>query len=200
MTMALSLSRIGRALVFGCIPLTSEAHAPPCSGRFGQPSFLLPPRRHCLGERRHRSPTETFAMSTDDGTTPAASFDERAFETERLAKDAQAMREMEMTAAREFARGLRTPWKWRIRKVIRTNENESNLMSCQNSVRRNMLFFCTGAAIPLNARPCGTTWKRRTSPRCLVPCTIASPISWAPTRRPRTWRSCRNFVRQGWSR
>ena len=45
------------------------------------------------------------------------SFDEEAYETNRLAKDAEAMNAMKVKAEEEFA-SLRTPWKWVIRKRI----------------------------------------------------------------------------------
>ena len=45
------------------------------------------------------------------------SFDEAAYEADRLAKDAKAMETMRQTAEAEFA-NLRTPWKWTIRKRI----------------------------------------------------------------------------------
>ena len=44
-------------------------------------------------------------------------FDEAAFESDRLAKDAMAMAEMKSQAEDEYAK-LRTPWKWRIRKAV----------------------------------------------------------------------------------
>lgn len=45
------------------------------------------------------------------------SFDEEAYEQDRLAKDAEAMSAMKDKAAEEFS-NLRTPWKWKIRKRI----------------------------------------------------------------------------------
>lgn len=45
------------------------------------------------------------------------SFDEEAYETDRLAKDAEAMNAMKDKAEEEFS-SLRTPWKWVIRKRI----------------------------------------------------------------------------------
>eukprot|EP00581_Thalassiosira_minuscula_P006794 CAMPEP_0183706952 /NCGR_PEP_ID=MMETSP0737-20130205/3672_1 /TAXON_ID=385413 /ORGANISM="Thalassiosira miniscula, Strain CCMP1093" /LENGTH=374 /DNA_ID=CAMNT_0025934513 /DNA_START=238 /DNA_END=1360 /DNA_ORIENTATION=- len=44
-------------------------------------------------------------------------FDEKAFEADRLSKDALAMKEMEQVATEEFSK-LRTPWKWTIRKAV----------------------------------------------------------------------------------
>ncbi|KAG7370841.1 5-formyltetrahydrofolate cyclo-ligase [Nitzschia inconspicua] len=40
------------------------------------------------------------------------------YEKDRLAKDAQAMDAMKAEADMEFAKGLRTPWKWKLRKRI----------------------------------------------------------------------------------
>lgn len=46
-----------------------------------------------------------------------ADFDEEAFETDRLVKDAEAMNAMKIKAENEYS-NLRTPWKWVIRKRI----------------------------------------------------------------------------------
>lgn len=48
------------------------------------------------------------------GVTMVDAFDAAAYETDRLAKDAEAMQAMRAEAEAEFA-GLRTPWKWVIR-------------------------------------------------------------------------------------
>jgi 5-formyltetrahydrofolate cyclo-ligase len=55
--------------------------------------------------------------STTSSFCLKASFDEGAFEKDRLEKDAEAMSAMKSRAEEEFS-NLRTPWKWKIRKRI----------------------------------------------------------------------------------
>ena len=43
-------------------------------------------------------------------------FVEATYEGDRLSKDAEAMNAMKEEADMEFAKGLRTPWKWKLRK------------------------------------------------------------------------------------
>lgn len=59
----------------------------------------------------HRRPFLTILLSS------TKSFDEKAFEEDRISKDAQAMDQMKKVATEEFEK-LRTPWKWRIRKSV----------------------------------------------------------------------------------
>jgi 5-formyltetrahydrofolate cyclo-ligase len=62
-------------------------------------------------------------------TRPSSSlsqFDETAYETDRLAKDAAAMDAMKREAESEYAK-LRTPWKWRIRKAVWDYLEEKNI-------------------------------------------------------------------------
>jgi hypothetical protein len=47
----------------------------------------------------------------------AEPFNEAAYESERLSKDAEAMNAMKRQAEDEYSK-LRTPWKWRIRKAV----------------------------------------------------------------------------------
>lgn len=61
-----------------------------------------------------------FSPHSSSSTTSfylQASFDEEAFEKDRLEKDAEAMSAMKKKAEEEFS-NLRTPWKWKIRKRI----------------------------------------------------------------------------------
>ena len=59
-------------------------------------------------------------------TSPVDTFDETAYETNRLAQDARAMNEMKALAQEEYAK-LRTPWKWRIRKAVWDYMEERNV-------------------------------------------------------------------------
>jgi hypothetical protein len=47
----------------------------------------------------------------------AEPFNEAAYESDRLSKDAEAMDAMKRQAEGEYSK-LRTPWKWRIRKAV----------------------------------------------------------------------------------
>ena len=64
-----------------------------------------------------------YASTTRQTTSTAlfsssSAFDEKSYESDRLSKDKKAMDEMKQVSEEEFAKGLRTPWKWKIRKAI----------------------------------------------------------------------------------
>ena len=61
---------------------------------------------------RQTTTTSLFSSSSE------SSFDEKSYESDRLSKDKKAMDEMKQVSDEEFAKGLRTPWKWKIRKTI----------------------------------------------------------------------------------
>lgn len=62
--------------------------------------------------------TQSRQIGSQLSSTPEKdSFDDVAYETDRLAKDAEAMQVMKRKSDEEFAK-LRTPWKWTIRKRI----------------------------------------------------------------------------------
>ena len=123
-----SLCRLSMALcraiiVLASIPLITTAYVQSKTGISRQHSIatsLLPQRSSCLdvslNSRHSRFLTKLFT-SSDESMSTSKSFDEKAFETDRLSKDAQAMNEMKQVATNEFAK-LRTPWKWRIRKAV----------------------------------------------------------------------------------
>lgn len=67
-------------------------------------------------------------------------FDERAYEKDRLAKDAEAMNAMKETADTEFA-SLRTPWKWTIRKRIWDMMEETNIARFPRPVHHRIPNF-----------------------------------------------------------
>lgn len=66
--------------------------------------------------RRHSSSLHTL-QSNGASADDKSSFDEKAYEADRLSKDAKAMDEMKQIATQEFSK-LRTPWKWKIRKAV----------------------------------------------------------------------------------
>jgi len=66
---------------------------------------------------RHIIALSLSLSSSQPQPQPSASFDEAAYEADRLSKDADAMDAMSQKAEAEFS-SLRTPWKWVIRKRI----------------------------------------------------------------------------------
>jgi hypothetical protein len=61
---------------------------------------------------------EASSVGTDSAKRQPVPLNEDAYEIDRLAQDAQAMDAMKAEADMEFAKGLRTPWKWKLRKRI----------------------------------------------------------------------------------
>jgi len=105
------------------ISLTAAAYFP------GKSSFFLPRSR--------------LSSRLADAASPP-SFDEKAFEADRLAKDAQAMKEMSEVATQEFAK-LRTPWKWRIRKAVWDYLEDKNLAQYPRPVHHRIPSNFMGA-------------------------------------------------------
>lgn len=102
----------------------SSALSPTCTRRAASSHASVPPNvmhfpsdhsRRALPIRSvsSRSPIHLSSSRSSNGEE----FDEAAFESDRLAKDAIAMAEMKSQAEEEYAK-LRTPWKWRIRKAV----------------------------------------------------------------------------------
>lgn len=113
----------GRALVLACGIASVRASVAAAFSLRGPGRASPTPTPGCLRMRRGGLPpptptTASLALSAGGGDpAPATPFDERAFEAERLAKDAVAMDEMKEAATKEYSK-LRTPWKWRIRKAV----------------------------------------------------------------------------------
>jgi len=63
------------------------------------------------------APSRPAFSASSQSSLRTTVFDEEAFESDRLAKDAEAMNAMKDKAEEEFS-NLRTPWKWVIRKRI----------------------------------------------------------------------------------
>ena len=55
----------------------------------------------------------------------------KSYESDRLSKDKKAMDEMKQVSDEEFAKGLRTPWKWKIRKAIWDYMEENDIVGFQ---------------------------------------------------------------------
>ncbi|KAL7521277.1 hypothetical protein ACHAWX_005955 [Stephanocyclus meneghinianus] len=102
----------------------SSAFSPTCTRRAASSHASVPPNvmhfpshhsRRALPIRSvsSRSPIHLSSSRSSNGEE----FDEAAYESDRLAKDAIAMAEMKSQAEEEYAK-LRTPWKWRIRKAV----------------------------------------------------------------------------------
>ena len=70
----------------------------------------------------------------------SSSFDEQAFETDRLAKDAKAMKQMSEEATQQYAK-LRTPWKWRIRKSVWDYLEDKNIAQFPRPVHHRIPNF-----------------------------------------------------------
>eukprot|EP00986_Skeletonema_menzelii_P019368 scaffold27836_cov166-Skeletonema_menzelii.AAC.1 len=69
-----------------------------------------------------------------------SSFDEQAYESDRLSKDAKAMAEMKQIATEEFSK-LRTPWKWKIRKAVWDYLEEKDLAQFPRPVHHRIPNF-----------------------------------------------------------
>jgi hypothetical protein len=86
-------------------------------------------RRPSAGKIRQmaslESNDETIATSSISTKRQPSPFDEAAYENDRMKRDAQAMLAMKTEADMEFAKGLRTPWKWKLRKRICTFSSPS---------------------------------------------------------------------------
>ncbi|ACI64140.1 predicted protein, partial [Thalassiosira pseudonana CCMP1335] len=67
-------------------------------------------------------------------------FDEKSYETDRLAKDAQAMDAMKAEAEGEYAK-LRTPWKWRIRRAVWDYMEENDIAQFPRPVHHRIPNF-----------------------------------------------------------
>lgn len=80
--------------------------------------------------------------------TVPTSFDDEAYEKDRLTKDAQAMDAMKQEAQAEFAK-LRTPWKWVFRKRIWDLLEEKNIARPPRPVHHRIPNFM-GAAQAAN--------------------------------------------------
>mmetsp|Transcript_25336 Transcript_25336/g.50753 ORF Transcript_25336/g.50753 Transcript_25336/m.50753 type:complete len:411 (+) Transcript_25336:82-1314(+) len=100
--------------------------------------FLLPITSSAFTASLPRSRSRLSSRLADASSPP--SFDEKAFETDRLAKDAQAMNEMSEVATQEFAK-LRTPWKWRIRKCVWDYLEEKNIAQFPRPVHHRIPNF-----------------------------------------------------------
>lgn len=72
--------------------------------------------------------------------TKKESFDEVAYENDRLEKDAQAMGNMKDLADNEFSK-LRTPWKWTIRKRIWDLMEEKDIAAFPRPVHHRIPSF-----------------------------------------------------------
>ncbi len=93
-------------IIVSCLPTPSATYAiPPPLPYSTSPSWR--------GQRSHLCAT---SINKEDSPSDST-FDETAYETDRLAKDAIAMNEMKKLADEEYAK-LRTPWKWRIRRAV----------------------------------------------------------------------------------
>lgn len=123
------------------LPLTASAFA--CVGIAG--------RSRGLAVRRASSsptPSSSITPTTQRGGRIAAhasssstsSFDEGAFEADRLSKDADAMERMSRVATAEFSR-LRTPWKWRIRKAVWDHLEENDVARFPRPVHHRIPNF-----------------------------------------------------------
>ena len=100
------------ALALAGAPLSTTAFVQPGTGIFGQhPISCIDVSAN--SRRSKRFPTKSLSAST----TKDESFNEKAFETDRLTKDAQAMDSMKKEATSAYSK-LRTPWKWKIRKAV----------------------------------------------------------------------------------
>jgi hypothetical protein len=71
------------------------------------------------------APTQS-TYASNKPTRLFAEFNEAVYETDRLAKDAEAMSAMKQQAENEYSK-LRTPWKWRIRKAVWDYLEEENI-------------------------------------------------------------------------
>jgi 5-formyltetrahydrofolate cyclo-ligase len=71
----------------------------------------------------------------------SSTFDEAAYEQERLSKDAEAMNAMKQEADMEFAKGLRTPWKWKLRKRIWDYMEENDIARFPRPVHHRIPNF-----------------------------------------------------------
>jgi 5-formyltetrahydrofolate cyclo-ligase len=80
----------------------------------GRPYEGLPRQMASL----ERSDDTITALTTDSTESRLSPFDEASYENDRLEQDARAMDAMKAEADMEFAKGLRTPWKWTLRKRI----------------------------------------------------------------------------------
>lgn len=109
-------------------------------------------------ENSHRSAFRSSARtwSTNDPISSSknespqqlssALLDEEAYEKDRLSKDAQAIDAMKAVADMEFAKGLRTPWKWKLRKRIWDYMEENDIARFPRPVHHRIPNF-VGAEI-----------------------------------------------------
>ena len=124
---------------------------------------------------------------------PVLSFDESAYEEDRLARDAEAMAAMaaEEAKAAEDAKfaALRTPWKW----VIRRHASRS-----LGTTVKPALHSAYGTARAPGAS--GIKWRPRTTHASHGPSTTASRTLLTRIGRRRGWGGCRSSRPRRWSR
>jgi 5-formyltetrahydrofolate cyclo-ligase len=110
------------------IPLAAAFSHPGGGSLHKRQSFL--PRSRLMRSR----------LADASSSSSPSSFDEKAFETDRLVKDATAMKEMSEVATQEFAK-LRTPWKWRIRKAVWDYLEDNNIAQFPRPVHHRIPNF-----------------------------------------------------------
>ena len=85
-----------------------------------------------------RRRTTTITLFSSSSASP---FDEQSYESDRLSKDKKAMDEMKQISEEEFAKGLRTPWKWKIRKAIWDYMEENGIANFPRPVHHRIPNF-----------------------------------------------------------
>ena len=87
------------------------------------------------------APTTRQSITTTLSSSSSSTFDEKSFESDRLSKDKKAMDEMKQVSEEEFAKGLRTPWKWKIRKAIWDYMEENDIAQFPRLVHHRIPNF-----------------------------------------------------------
>ena len=135
-------------LFVACHTLTATAYLVPDAWRkFGRHSSsfhtwqsrgIAAPSRVSNAVKYSRRSCSMNKLLASAGDT--SSFDEKAYESDRLSKDAKAMDEMKQIATEEFSK-LRTPWKWKIRKAVWDYLEEKDLAQFPRPVHHRIPNF-----------------------------------------------------------